>query len=267
VLAVHDPELHPGEDSLAHRVLDGVNRLHVDGWVLLSGVARDAFVARNHLDPARVAVVPLGMFDDLVDRTEPLAHVPALAALAPLSGRYLLAIGRIKPYKGIDELLGAYAAIPAESAPPLVVAGAGQFSAAQSVALKALADGGWPVTVINRWLTDEESASLTAAARWVVTPYTSATQSGVIPLASAFGVPVIASDAGGLAEQVEDGVSGLLVPAGDAGALRGAIERVAAMGEAEYDGFVAGCREFASREWGRDALAGRLLEFFASLKA
>lgn len=44
--------------------------------------------------------------------------------------------------------------------------------------------------------------------------------------AMAYGRPVVASAVGGLLEAVEDGVTGLLVPAGDAGALRSALERL-----------------------------------------
>ncbi|HEX6992821.1 MAG TPA: glycosyltransferase family 4 protein [Gammaproteobacteria bacterium] len=40
------------------------------------------------------------------------------------------------------------------------------------------------------------------------------------------GVPVVASAAGGLLDVIEDGVSGLLVPAGDAEALQRAVERL-----------------------------------------
>jgi glycosyltransferase involved in cell wall biosynthesis len=47
-----------------------------------------------------------------------------------------------------------------------------------------------------------------------------------IPAAEAMGceVPVVASDAGGLPEVVEDGVTGLVVPRGDADALARAIQ-------------------------------------------
>ena len=41
----------------------------------------------------------------------------------------------------------------------------------------------------------------------------------------AVGTPVIATRAGGVAEVVEDGVNGLLVPVGDAGALAAAVRR------------------------------------------
>jgi glycosyltransferase involved in cell wall biosynthesis len=57
--------------------------------------------------------------------------------------------------------------------------------------------------------------------------------------AMAFGLPVVASDAGGLPEVVEDGVTGILVPAGDSAALSEALLRLlrdprlrARMGEA-----------------------------------
>lgn len=44
--------------------------------------------------------------------------------------------------------------------------------------------------------------------------------------ALAAGTPVIAADAGGLAEVIDDGVSGRLVPAGDVGALTAAIHEI-----------------------------------------
>ena len=59
-----------------------------------------------------------------------------------------------------------------------------------------------------------------------MTPYVDATQSGVIAAAYGNGRPVIASRIGGLVDAVEDGVSGLLVPAGDAAALATALHRV-----------------------------------------
>ena len=44
--------------------------------------------------------------------------------------------------------------------------------------------------------------------------------------AMAVGLPVVATDVGGTGEAVEDGVSGLLVPPRDPGALAGAISRL-----------------------------------------
>jgi glycosyltransferase involved in cell wall biosynthesis len=76
--------------------------------------------------------------------------------------------------------------------------------------------------------------------------YVSASRSEAFPLAileaMAAGLPVVATAVGGVPEQIEDGVSGLLVPAEDAAALARAIVRVlddpalaAALGAAAAD--------------------------------
>jgi glycosyltransferase involved in cell wall biosynthesis len=76
--------------------------------------------------------------------------------------------------------------------------------------------------------------------------------------ASAAGVPIIASRAGGMPEAVRDGVNGLLVPPGDAKALARAMLRL--LGDADLRGRmgVAG-RELVSTEFSVDAMcAGNL---------
>ena len=46
-------------------------------------------------------------------------------------------------------------------------------------------------------------------------PYLDATQSGVIPIAYEYEIPIIASNTGGLREQLDDGRIGLLFEAGN----------------------------------------------------
>ena len=56
----------------------------------------------------------------------------------------------------------------------------------------------------------------------MVLPYSEATQSGVIPLAFAFGKSVIATNVGGIPEQVPQNI-GVLVPPNDSLSLSNAI--------------------------------------------
>lgn len=259
VLTVHDPELHPGEDTIAHRILDASNRLRVDGYVLLNSFQKDGFVRRVGLPAEKVAVLPHGVFDDLVDARRPLDEIPGLEAVSGLGADYALFVGRIQRYKGIDILLEAYASLSADTALPLVIAGEGEFSAEESALLSGLSAR--QVVVVNRWLSDTELASLVASARFVVLPYTTATQSGVIPLASSFGIPSIASDAGGIAEQVVDGESGLLFPSGDALTLAAVLERAFAMDDASYALVAEGARRYAATHWSWDAIAEGLVAF------
>ncbi|MBU4555915.1 MAG: glycosyltransferase family 4 protein [Actinobacteria bacterium] len=260
VLTLHDPELHLGEDSALHRVLDRSNRLRVDGYVLLNVTQRERFAKSAGVDANRIAVIPLGsLFDAAATEVARLEDVSGFEPVAAHADRYLLFVGRIERYKGLDVLLRAYSQLPVADAPPLVIAGSGEFSAEENLWLADLSDR--PVTVVNRWLSEAEIASIVANARFAVLPYTHATQSGVVPLASALGVPSIVSDAGGLIEQVVDGHTGFVFPAGDADALAGVLLRASRMDDVEHARFAEECRSFAHENWDWEAAAGRLLEF------
>jgi glycosyltransferase involved in cell wall biosynthesis len=89
------------------------------------------------------------------------------------------------------------------------------------------------VIVVDRYVPNEETPLYFSAADVAVLPYTQVTQSGVVQLAFGFGVPVITTRVGGLAEVVSDGGTGLLVPPGDPAALALAVTRY----------FREGCRE------------------------
>ncbi len=84
------------------------------------------------------------------------------------------------------------------------------------------------VTVVDRYVPVEEVRDLFAAARVVVAPYLVAYQSGVVHLAMTMARPVVATSAGDLPDAVVDGVTGFLVPVGDAMALASALEKVVA---------------------------------------
>lgn len=80
----------------------------------------------------------------------------------------------------------------------------------------------------------------------------------VVLEAFAAGVPVIASDLGGLREVVREGDNGALFPAGDAQGLAAAIERVAARPQwFDADGFAAVPTNAAGYDRFRAAYAGR----------
>ena len=57
-------------------------------------------------------------------------------------------------------------------------------------------------------------------------PYRDATQSGVIPLAYIFGKPVVATNVGGISEQLQDGIQGFLVSPEDEKAFASAVIRI-----------------------------------------
>jgi glycosyltransferase involved in cell wall biosynthesis len=264
VLTVHDPELHRGEDTLAQRLFAWANLRRCDGYVLLNRTQAAGFAKRHHVAPERVAVVPLGLFDDHVDDTIPLAQIPGAEALAEQAGRYALFVGRIERYKGIGTLLCAYAELDPSERIPLVIAGAGELAPEERGLLGGMPAG--TVTLLNRWLSETEVATLVASARFAVVPYVHATQSAVIPLAYAHGVPVIASDAGGLAEQVVDGETGLTFAAGDVAALTATLRTAFALSDDRRDALARAAFDYGQVNWGWAALARRLATFLAAVR-
>ena len=66
--------------------------------------------------------------------------------------------------------------------------------------------------VYNEYIADESVAELFQRASVVVLPYIDGSQSGVIPQAYAFKKPVVITNVGSLPENVEDGITGFIVP-------------------------------------------------------
>lgn len=139
--------------------------------------------------------------------------------------KVLLFFGFVREYKGLSYLLDAMTTLPADQGYHLVVVG--EFyddREGYRQALDALSSRG-QITLVDRYVPNEEVPKYFVAADLVMVPYLSATQSGVIQMAYGFRRPVVATRVGGIPEVVSDGRTGYLVPPRDAGALAAAVRR------------------------------------------
>lgn len=103
-------------------------------------------------------------------------------------GKYILFFGRIEAYKGVENLILAFQnlqAIEGMKDYKLVIAGKGNISINIETS---------QIIRINRYIDDREMKALYSNAEIVVYPYLSATQSGVLSVASYFGKPMLLSD-------------------------------------------------------------------------
>ena len=132
----------------------------------------------------------------------------------------VLFFGRIWEYKGLKYLLKAEPLISARvPAARFLIAGEGEdFTRYEKLVVNRDR-----FEVHNRWISDDERAVMFQRAGMVVLPYIEATQSGVIPVASTYSKPVVATAVGSIPEVVEDGQTGLLVQPRDPNALARAI--------------------------------------------
>ncbi|UCF38342.1 MAG: glycosyltransferase [Acidobacteriota bacterium] len=138
----------------------------------------------------------------------------------PVSDRaQILFFGKIREYKGLETLIDALGLIKGKLDFQAVIAGEFYLNPepyyAQVKRLGLEEDVVW----CDRYIPNEEVPRLFRSSDLVVLPYLRATQSGVVPVAYQFEVPVIASDVGGLSEVILEGETGYLVPPGNPAAI------------------------------------------------
>jgi len=138
----------------------------------------------------------------------------------------LLFFGYIRRYKGLDLLIRALPEIAAQL-PRVRLLIVGEFYDKPERYLQLIDSVGVKsrVTLIDRYVANEEVAGYYGVADVVVLPYRSATQSGILNMAFGFGKPAVVTRVGGLAEFVIPGETGVVVePDSPAALARGVIE-------------------------------------------
>ncbi len=182
---------------------------------------------------------------------------------APGDRARLLFFGNVRRYKGLEVFIQALGIIRPELPFEATVAGEFYVDAAPFEALANRLRVDDCIVWKDYYLRNEEVPTVFEQADLVVLPYIEATQSGVVPLAYRFGVPVVASDVGGLSEVVLDGRTGYLVPSGDPEALARGILRY--FREKRRDEFEANIERFREQlTWGQAVKA--LIEVVEAVK-
>ncbi len=219
---VVDHDARPGARWCARAVLGRVDHCLVHS-------AEDEARLRALLPACSVSRAFHPLYDFSRAGLRPTAEARAHLGVA---GDTILFFGFVRPYKGVDDLLQAMPRVLARRPVTLLVVGefwGGSTGFARRVAALGLAGA---VRWVDRYVPNEEVALYFSAADVVVLPYVSGTASGVVQTAYGLDRPVVATRVGALAEVVEDGVTGYLVPPGDPAALADAIVRFYAEGRA-----------------------------------
>jgi glycosyltransferase involved in cell wall biosynthesis len=192
----------PMFDRLIVHTRQGISRLRAQG-----------------LDPARLVLVPHGS----------LERHPVEVSEDQFDGRMtLLLFGRIKPYKGLDILIEAFAQLPPSMQKQAQIRVVGRpfmdldplLSRVRTLGLEERFE------LEARFVPDTEVPALFSPGTIVVFPYREIEASGVLSLALAHGRPVIATALGSFSDILCDGKQGLLVPPNDAPALAEALSRM-----------------------------------------
>lgn len=138
----------------------------------------------------------------------------------------MLFFGYVRKYKGLHHILSALSDIAAkvEKVKLLVV---GDFGDDREEYMETIRQQQIEeyVEIVEGYIPDKEVEKYFAASDLAVLPYESATQSGIAQIAYGFGMPIVATNVGGLPEVVLDGKTGYVVEAEDDKALGEAVIR------------------------------------------
>ncbi len=228
VFTVHDTDPFNGDPAAAVQRLGFARCLaRFDTLIVHTGQGQGRLAAQGVL-PERIALLPHGA---LTPRTE--------ASPDPMDGPLTFVVfGKMKPYKGIDLLIEAFAALPAllRDAARLRIVGKPYMDLAplrEAADQLGIADR---VEIDPRFVGDDEVGAVFAPGSVAVFPYREIEASGVLQLAIAQGRPLIASRLGSFAETIADGEQGHLTAPGDVAALTAALRHML-----EDRAFAAGC--------------------------
>src|SRR5215204_4620489 len=209
VVIVHDAAAHPGDPTGL------VNR-----WLLRDAASADIIVTLSAHVARQLAErgFPAERIRVLFHPT--LGHSGGHAATTVPEVPSFLFFGRVMAYKGLPLFVEACEILKGEGLHfGLAAIGEGDLGPLR-LRLDALG-----AEIDNRWIAHDEVAAVMARFDAVVLPNIEASQSGVAATALGHGVPVIATPAGGIVEQLRDGATGLLAEGIAAQALASAMRR------------------------------------------
>jgi D-inositol-3-phosphate glycosyltransferase len=180
-----------------------------DGFVVLSRSVLDELSMFS--DSEFKVYVPhpaYELFGDAVQREDAVRYM----GLDP-GGKYLLFFGLVRKYKGLDLLLRAFALVK-DSLVDLKLVIAGEFYGEKQEYLDLISNLGIGERIVlhDRFIPSREVKYYFSLADLVVQPYRTATQSGISQIAYHFGVPMLVTGVGGLAEIVPDQKVGYVTP-------------------------------------------------------
>ena len=211
VVTIHDPRYHVGDRDSQR----------TPQWLMDFGFRQADSVIVHGEALKRQVVMLLGTS---ANKVYVIPHVAIGSMNAPRAsvddGKSILFFGRIWEYKGLKYLIEAEPLI-SQVVPgaQIIIAGTGD----DFEPYRQLMTHPENFVIHNRFISTSDRDRLFQEASVVALPYIDATQSGVIPLAYSFAKPVVATGIGALAEAVDDGITGRLVPPADTKALAAAI--------------------------------------------
>jgi glycosyltransferase involved in cell wall biosynthesis len=193
------------------------------GFVVHSEYDQKMLQRHYNLEKRQIALIPHGPSNQCR-----LSKEIRASRNTPISCCNLLFFGIIRPYKGLEDLIMAFDALPKNEITKywLTIVGETWEGWTRPANLIERSQHRDRITFVNRYVSDAEAAQFFAGADAVVLPYHRSSTSGPLHIAMNCGLPVVVTKVGGLVEAVANYEGAILVPPEDPTTLRQALQEV-----------------------------------------
>ncbi len=220
VLTVHDSNPYNGAGPWLLRAGSALAMHRCDHFIVHNKISEERLI-RQGLSSDRIHQIAHGLLENAaLDHTRQPVRTDHRV--------HFLQFGKLKDYKGADIFLEALSSLSAEERKRCRVSIVGRpyidTAPLTDLVIKHDLDG--VVNFCFDFINDAEMIALFDETDFLVFPYREIDTSGVLMVAVARGIPVIASDIGCFAEMLTDGDEGVLVPPENPEELTKAIRRL-----------------------------------------
>jgi glycosyltransferase involved in cell wall biosynthesis len=205
---------------LYSRIMGKLIRSLASHYVVHSKADLDLITSIYGIPKEKVSVIPHGIYDHY-ERIENAREI-----LGIRENFVILFFGLIRPYKGLRYLIEAFEALPeeiTENSRLLIVGEAWEDKDSLKLAMSSKRKE--KITIVDRYVPDSEVSLYFSASDVLVLPYTRASQSGVAHIGMHFGMPIIATEVGGLKESLSE-YSGVIFVEANARSITEALMKV-----------------------------------------
>ena len=238
---IHEVIPHEGDSHV--KGVDFMNKLICklsDVVILRNQMYRKELISRYQIDASRVK------FLELWRRFPPFT--------SPVHNKHVLFFGRINPYKGADNLLKIVRQCPDIEFDVIGRVDPQMESIVDSLKLEK------NVHLLSGYVSDEDMKNSFINCDWVIVPYNSASQSGVIIDAYKYSRPIIAFNVGAISEQVLVGKSGYLINPGDIKAFSAQLQSAIRMPTNQYDKMCSNAYSFGEYKYSTSGAVNRFCD-------
>ncbi len=198
-----------------------VNMAH--GFVIHSEYDRELLKKHYDLERRRIVLIPHGPYYQHYEASDEQKFPNT-----EISCCNLLFFGVIRPYKGLEDLIMAFDALPQSVIDTYKLTIVGETWEGWDIPKNLIAQSQYRnrITFVNRYVTDTEVVQFFEDADVVVLPYHRSSTSGPLHIAMSYGLPVIVTKVGGLVEAVKNYEGAIAVESQDVAALQKALLQV-----------------------------------------